>query len=1442
MVRWLTILGVLGWLPLHAGTDSVVTFHEIHYHPDKTQETEWIELYNQMSIRVDLSGWRLAGGVDFTFPEGSVLAPKGYLVIHGTGAPLDDALGPFEGQLDNAGETVTLRDRNDRVMDRLRYDDDAPWPVGADGSGMTLRKRHGSLATAEPSSWEASQFPGGSPGSAHRSHLSLPAVVLSEIDPNYTEIVNRGSSTVALTGFRTSVSDPLEAISLAPGAYHVISPEGPLSEGQAIFLYDASGRLLDAGRVGVRPRVRTDEDAWLSTETPTPGETNRVDLQDAIVISEILYHYPPTYDQPDTPEDDYAPNDEEWLELFNRSEDAVDLSGWTLDGDIHFRFPQGTVLESEEVLVVTRDIASLQAKHPKVRMLGNFSGRLGNDSDTILLQDPIGNPVDSVRYHDSGRWPQWADGGGSSLELRDPWADNAHPASWRASREEDKAAWVAFSYEGPGSEPLGSNHPDHFQEFLMGLLDSGEVLVTDVVVEDTSGAENVPLLRNGNFRERNLFSGELSNWVALGTHRHSHPVETVRDGETVSAMRIVADGAIEHSYNNVSHRFASDTRIEDDSTYRIAFSAKWCRGNPALNTRLYLNRLARTHPLPLPDRLGSPGEVHWEPMGPTLDLLTLHPLRPPSGEAVTVSISAADPQGVASVHLVYRTPAIDWKVLPMTLEGSHWHAHLPGQSEGQLIQFYVMAEDGDGATACFPEDGPDSRALLRFGEGRHQERSVDAIQLLLWPDDHDFMRRPEHAVSNGRFPGTLIVNDEHYHPNIRVRLRSSPYGRRGNRVGYNVAFGSDDRFRGVHDSIALDRGAVMPNGNANGFLEVKAGAGMNELLINQIAQRAGGIPTTYEDVVFVETPRLNESSLAQLRMARYGSAYLDGQYENGSSGATHKFELIYHPTTTINGRHDGLKGPYTAVRGVDIHDMGESKESYRFHFIPTNNRDHDDFSGIRRLGKALSSRTHEERRATIPQAIDVDQWMRVFAFQSLIGVADTYNNGLEHNLVLYTRPSDGRVLAFPWDLDHGFYYSPDDALLGRGNTNLDSFIRLPENARLFYGHLHDLVQTAFHTDAMDPWITHLCEITESDHQQQLRQYIDTRGRHVLAALKKAVQANFRITTNRGLAFDTDRPWVTLEGTGWIDLRAIRNESTGQMLELTWPGIDTWQTVIPLQPGENVLNLQAIGFRGENLGNFFAPGTDRITITHTGEIAPPSPNHLIISEIHYHPSDAQGSGEFLELQNIGSHPIDLAGIRFTRGITWGQPVDTSLILAPGHVFLLAHDASVFPHAHGYFPDSRLDNGGETLRLEDRSGTLITEVAYGDAMPWPSTPDGTGHSLVRRSGDGRSPYHWRASITEGGTPGETTPSLSFALPQVLLQMNTDGHLTLQYPTLADAFDWHLEASNNLTAWVPMGDSLPLLDRVAADEVTTLTWNPTPQFPYYRLRFTTETLASP
>jgi len=44
---------------------------------------EWVELYNQMAVDVELSGWRI-DGIDYTFPTNSVIGGgTGHRLRHG---------------------------------------------------------------------------------------------------------------------------------------------------------------------------------------------------------------------------------------------------------------------------------------------------------------------------------------------------------------------------------------------------------------------------------------------------------------------------------------------------------------------------------------------------------------------------------------------------------------------------------------------------------------------------------------------------------------------------------------------------------------------------------------------------------------------------------------------------------------------------------------------------------------------------------------------------------------------------------------------------------------------------------------------------------------------------------------------------------------------------------------------------------------------------------------------------------------------------------------------------------------------------------------------------------------------------------------------------------------------------------------------------------------
>ena len=69
------------------------------------------------------------------------------------------------------------------------------------------------------------------------------------------------------------------------------------------------------------------------------------------------------------------------------------------------------------------------------------------------------------------------------------------------------------------------------------------------------------------------------------------------------------------------------------------------------------------------------------------------------------------------------------------------------------------------------------------------------------------------------------------------------------------------------------------------------------------------------------------------------------------------------------------------------------------------------------------------------------------------------------------------------------------------------------------------------------------------------------------------------------------------------------------------------------------------------------------------------------------------------------------------------------------------------------DFGFNAGGESIRLFDLNENLVDAVVYDDADPWPTEPDGSGHTLelIHPSLDNDSGVNWAASNIIGGTPG-------------------------------------------------------------------------------------------
>jgi len=154
-------------------------------------------------------------------------------------------------------------------------------------------------------------------------------------------------------------------------------------------------------------------------------EIDTVNTADKIVINEINYNSSVDFDTKD------------WIEIYNDQDTEVDLSTWYIEDDNSnnkFIFPEGTTIEAKGFLVVCDDTASFDSLFTNINnRIGNFDFNLNNNGEVIKLFVNNNYLIDSVRYSNISPWPTEPDGGGSTLELKNPEYDNNIAESWASS-------------------------------------------------------------------------------------------------------------------------------------------------------------------------------------------------------------------------------------------------------------------------------------------------------------------------------------------------------------------------------------------------------------------------------------------------------------------------------------------------------------------------------------------------------------------------------------------------------------------------------------------------------------------------------------------------------------------------------------------------------------------------------------------------------------------------------------------------------------------------------------------------------------------------------------------------------------------------------------------------------------------------------------------------
>jgi hypothetical protein len=1416
---------------------------EIMYHPRTVgnftnRSLEFIEIFNSQSFFENIGNHRLSGAIEYTFPPNTVLQPGAFVVVARDPAfvqshyGISGVLGPWDGvgpdgistnNLPGGSGRVRLRNPANAVLLEVNYRGEAPWPIAADGAGHSLVLSRPSYGEGDVKAWDASDSIDGSPGRLEPfSADSLSSVVINEFLAHtdfpledFVELYNHGNQTVDLSGAYLTDEASTNKFRIPNGT--TIPPRGFLSfdvstnttgfalssGGERIYLVNSNQtRVIDALDFGPQEngvstgRIPDGAPSFYRMAARTPGAANSGQRNDSIVINEIMYA-PISGD-----------SDDEYVELYNRGNTAVNVGEWRFVDGIDFTIPANTVIASNGYLVVARKASRLLANYPNLNSantVGDYSGTLANGGERLALAMPeydvvtnnnivitnIGGyiVVNEVTYGKGGRWGNWSDGGGSSLELKDARSDNRQPANWADSDETSKGIWTTIEVTGNIGETLSSPVNDNLEIFLLGI---GECLVDEVEVRNLGGTNII----GANYS----FENGLAGWTPQGSHDHS-TLENVGFASS-SSLHLRAASRGDNGANRVRSPAFQPSGVVASSNVTLRCRAKWIRGWPELLLRLHGGGLEVGGRLAIQPNLGTPGAVNSRVVpnaGPAIYDVVHGPILPAANEVVVVTARASDPNTPFSLALKYRVePATTFSSVVMVDNGTAgdsvagdgiYSARIPGQATGATVAFYVEGTDSLGAvntfpqdlfpiapmTRVFPFDAPSRECVIRWGD---QQLPGSFGTYRLWLNNGNTSRWTTRLpkLNNSVLDGTFVYNNYRVIYNMRPSYAGSPWHRGQMTTGpagtqrcdYDIEFPVDDRFLGATDFVWNNPG--NPGGTTTSDLSAQSEQSSYEIF------KGIGVHYNYRRYVHVFVNGNQRSTTAD----RPGNfIFEDSQQANGdivdewfpddNEGSLYKIEDWFEfpdngDDFTANNDADLGRRNNVINRQTVIH-----TGAYRFMWrlrsrgageSAVTSPEFDDLLNV--VSPASNPNSATVDVGAVASIMDYEQWMRIFACQHTVGNWDSYGFDRGKNGYAY-KGKNSKFHHWTWDIDFTMgiggngatddLFSTTDGRLTAMRGGSAGGTGTPAIRRAYWRAFQDIVNGPLNNTYMNPILDAKAAAlaannvnfdpnfvnTIKTYVSGRRNYLLTRGGENvqnLGAVPFATAGTNYVSTNNNL--------VTISGTAAIGVKDIL--FNGVVYPVSWTSISNWTARVALDQGSNVFNIQG----RDGKGNLVANASRTNTIVYTGPVAAPK-DFVVINEIMYNPLTP--GAEFVELFNTSSNiTFDMEGWRF-NGLDYTFPAGA--FIAPRSFLVLTKNRAAFIASYGAsIPvfdqfDGNLQADGETITLLIPGATLeddvvIDKVRYEAVLPWPvgtnGVPTSSSIQLIDVTEDNSRPLNW------------------------------------------------------------------------------------------------------
>lgn len=423
---------------------------EINYNVPSIDSLEFIEIYNNDVMPIDLQGFSMSNAINHNFEVSTVINPGEYFVICNDAEAWMNAFGmsiPSWGSsesLGNAGETIELYDPSGNLVDEVTYDDGGNFTSEADGDGPSLELCDVDADNNDGNNWYASTNPTGvitnsgeifaTPGAANTAICVevVPTVFFIDDNPFETDLTGEDAGVLTFqvgiadgNEFPTNVTVDVLSSTAAAGTDFQFTPvtltfPAGVAEDTLTFTVeivdDAEMELIERITLGLS---NNDNMSVLGDDVMVVDIADNDSPTAELVITEIFYNVPST-------------DSLEFIEVYNNGADEINLSGARfLEGVFHV-FEEGTSIAAGDYMVLCGNAEAFQNAFGMIVTQWDAGG-LNNSGEDIVLYDASGNIADSLAYDTGNTFPASANGDGPSLELCDPNEDNSDPFYWFAS-------------------------------------------------------------------------------------------------------------------------------------------------------------------------------------------------------------------------------------------------------------------------------------------------------------------------------------------------------------------------------------------------------------------------------------------------------------------------------------------------------------------------------------------------------------------------------------------------------------------------------------------------------------------------------------------------------------------------------------------------------------------------------------------------------------------------------------------------------------------------------------------------------------------------------------------------------------------------------------------------------------------------------------------------